>query len=278
MPSRKKGKIIKRRRIHKRKFFKVVSLFVIGLVSFNFCIQRFITKNERSKIDEVIMNSSIDYDLDSDNSAELKTVKYIPKRKIVIDASNGGTDKGNTGVNGVLAKDINLSIALKVKNILKRYDDVSVVLTRSKDVNMSTSERIEIVNKSDADFLISIRQNAERHGKASGIETYVLSSESSEDNSNLNSNINGKTLAKNVQRSMIMYSDARDRGVLSVSNVDVLKGIKIPGIVVNTGFITHNEEGAKLSDLKYQERIAEGIAQGALYFIDNTLNKEQIKK
>ena len=43
-------------------------------------------------------------------------------RVVVIDPGHGGFDPGKVGINQILEKDINLSIALKLKNLLENYD------------------------------------------------------------------------------------------------------------------------------------------------------------
>lgn len=48
---------------------------------------------------------------------------------IVVDAGHGGSDPGKVGINGALEKDINLTIALKLKDLLEQRE-ISVVLTR----------------------------------------------------------------------------------------------------------------------------------------------------
>ena len=60
---------------------------------------------------------------------------------VVIDAGHGGSDPGKVGINGQLEKDINLSIALRLKNYLE-YSDVTVVLTREEDTGLSRPEAL----------------------------------------------------------------------------------------------------------------------------------------
>lgn len=44
---------------------------------------------------------------------------------IVVDAGHGGIDPGKVGINGAYEKDVNLSIALKLKDILKKRSVMS---------------------------------------------------------------------------------------------------------------------------------------------------------
>ena len=89
---------------------------------------------------------------------------------IVLDAGHGGMDPGKVGVNNALEKDINLSIVLKLKELLEKKG-FSVHLTRTSDSLLaapnSTSQkkddmiaRIQMVEKLQPFFTISIHQNS----------------------------------------------------------------------------------------------------------------------
>jgi len=55
------------------------------------------------------------------NMGAIESMNGIGNKKIVvIDAGHGGSDPGKIGVNNALEKDINLSIALKVKQLLEK--------------------------------------------------------------------------------------------------------------------------------------------------------------
>lgn len=182
---------------------------------------------------------------------------------VVVDASFGGSDGGSRGYNGILQKDVNLKLALKMRDILERHKDINVVLTRADDKTLSMEERVEIINNSKADLVVSIMQNTEGSGDVSGVETYVLPKEDEKSNT---------TFGYILQQAMTMYVDTKDRGVLA-RNMNILTGSNVPGAVVNTGFITNKKEGSNLASEKYQLRLAEGISQGILSYIDRYLKE-----
>lgn len=218
------------------------------------------------KEESVSANSNVIETENIDNQIENTVKEEKPKKthfKVAIDASYGGQDGGSKGYNGIIQKDVNLDIALKVKDILDRESDVDVILTRKDDSTVSMSERVEIVNNSGADFVVSIMQNTEGSGEVTGIESYVLPPENEKRNA---------TLGYTLQKAMNMYVDTKDRGVLS-RNMDILLKSDVPGAVVNTGFISNKDEGTKLSSEEYQLVIADGIAQGILLYIDKHLKE-----
>ena len=53
-------------------------------------------------------------------------------KTVVIDAGHGGNDPGKVGINGALEKDINLAIAMRVKQYLEQ-EDINVIMTRQED-------------------------------------------------------------------------------------------------------------------------------------------------
>ncbi len=93
---------------------------------------------------------------------------------LVIDAGHGGKDSGALGKTSK-EKDIALSVALKVGNLVKKnLPDVKVVYTRSTDVFIPLIDRANIANKNNADVFISIHCNAAENTKAYGTETFVM--------------------------------------------------------------------------------------------------------
>lgn len=182
---------------------------------------------------------------------------------VVVDASFGGSDGGSRGYNGILQKDVNLQLALKMRDILEKHKDIDVILTRDSDKTLSMKERADIINNSKADLVVSIMQNTEGSGDVSGVETYVLPRENEKSNT---------TFGYVLQQAMTMYVDTKDRGVLA-RNMNILTDSNVPGAVVNTGFITNKKEGSNLASEKYQLRLAEGISQGILSYIDRYLKE-----
>lgn len=79
---------------------------------------------------------------------------------VVIDAGHGGKDAGAMD-NGLREKNINLGVALKLAQMLKKKNkNIKVVLTRDKDVFLTLQERAEVANKAHADLFISIHTNS----------------------------------------------------------------------------------------------------------------------
>jgi len=100
---------------------------------------------------------------------------------VVIDPGHGGKDPGTIGVDGTYEKDIVLSIALKLGEIIKKeMPDVKVVFTRKSDQFVPLKRRTEIANENKGKVFISIHANASRKKSVSGFETYFLGPEKGE--------------------------------------------------------------------------------------------------
>lgn len=94
---------------------------------------------------------------------------------VVIDAGHGGHDPGAVGKISK-EKNINLNVALKLGNMIKKNcDDVKVIFTRTKDVFIPLNRRAEIANNAKADLFISIHTNALANNRtAKGASTWTL--------------------------------------------------------------------------------------------------------
>lgn len=179
---------------------------------------------------------------------------------VFIDPCFGGSENGVTSKNKVKAKDITLDIAKEVNRILSKFDDIKVVMSRTEDKRLSETERIGLVNTSDADLMVSIRVNAQSSDfTATGIETYY-----SRDNFNSKESY---SLAEIVQKSTVNFTNAKKRNVLS-TKYPLLTSSNVPSTIVQVGYLTTESEEKKLIDKEYQRKLAEGIAQGILNYID----------
>ena len=79
---------------------------------------------------------------------------------VVIDAGHGGKDPGAQD-NGVKEKDVNLGVALKLGEFLKKnLKDVKIIYTRDKDEYLTLQERAEKANKANANLFISLHVNS----------------------------------------------------------------------------------------------------------------------
>ena len=219
-------------------------------------------------------------------------------RTVVIDAGHGGRDPGAVGKNGK-EKDIALAIALKLgKYIEENIPEVNVIYTRKTDMYPKLIERANIANEAEADLFISIHVNAHTKSSAYGTLTLVLGQHRSEENFDVAVRENSVILLEEdyeityegfdpkSSESYIMFSlmqktyfkqsiefgdfvqdqfreraSRKDLGVRE-QGLLVLAQTSMPGVLVETGFITNEEEERYLMSEYGQEIIASAIYRG----------------
>lgn len=179
---------------------------------------------------------------------------------IVVDAGHGGVDDGCLG-GGLLEKDINLQIALLVKEKLEKKG-FQVMMPRETDEYLAIEERVELANSYQADAFISIHQNTYEGSDKSvcGIETWYDGADSTRDN---------EKLAKLVHQEALKSTGANPRELWDIADYCVTNKTLMPACLIETGFLSNPEEGKNLSTKTYQERLAEGIATGVERYIDS---------
>lgn len=181
-------------------------------------------------------------------------------RIICIDPGHGGKDPG--AVNGECQeKRLALKIAYKLTDKITPYD-FKVLPTRQGDKYVSLQERCDMANKCNCDIFVSIHINSATNPAANGIETLCYEE------------FQSKNLAKYIQKALISSTGAKDRGVKITNMLYVLNNTKMPAVLVETGFISNQEDLYSLVDDDYQDKIAGAIALGICdYFEIQTENK-----
>ena len=107
----------------------------------------------------------------------------IKNKRIVIDAGHGGEDGGAVGINGCIEKDLNLDIALILRDLLES-SGVKVIMTRTEDVMLydenipgkkkskDLKKRVEIAHSEPQALTVSNHMNSYPAEKYSGAQVY----------------------------------------------------------------------------------------------------------
>ena len=175
---------------------------------------------------------------------------------IYLDPGHGGADEG-CARNGVREKDINLAIALLVRERLIEQG-YEVIMSRETDTYIAKEERVKEANGSGADIYISIHQNATDEGTGvSGMEVWY-----EEDGSERDS----KRLAQLIRQQTLKSTGAVERELRSDADFHVTRNTAMPACLIETGFLSNTAERRLLSRSEYQQKIADGIVQGISYY------------
>ena len=229
---------------------KTIYLIILAVLLISFCIVMF------SAFSNITAHTSADID---------------NRITVIIDAGHGGED-GGAEVDGILEKDINLSIADKLADTLRlcgvrvteiRDEDISVYddsaqTLREKKVS-DLKHRVEIVNGSENNILVSIHQNKFDNSAYSGTQVFYSSN-----------NDKSRVLAESIRNSVVSLLQNDNTRELKPANSDIylLDNATVPAVIVECGFLSNDDERAKLLDSGYQSEMAYSIAMGVLEYID----------
>lgn len=186
---------------------------------------------------------------------------------VVIDAGHGGDDPGKVGINQVLEKDVNLSIARKVKQYLEAQD-IRVVMTREDENGLYDSDapnkkvqdmkrRVALIEEVHPAITVSIHQNSYPEEYVHGAQVFYY--ESSRE---------GQRLADLMQGQLLEKLDPENhRQIKANDSYYLLKKTDIPIVIVECGFLSNQTEAALLSQEDYQDRVAWAIHMGIMQYL-----------
>lgn len=213
---------------------------------------------------------------------------------VVLDAGHGGKDPGSIGFSGTYEKVINLSITLKLGELIKKnYPYIKIIYTRDKDEFPELHERTRIANLNKAKLFISIHCNHMKEGESNeknGFEIYILNRErfneaidiTSKENQLINFGQSAKDdvskiiLSTLAQTSYVKYSgvlaynfelnlnqsvEISSRGVMD-ADYWVMTGASMPAVLVECGFISNENEEKLLLNEQVQNKISESLFKG----------------
>lgn len=181
-------------------------------------------------------------------------------KTIILDIGHGGDDPG-TSYQNILEKDLNLAIGLELEKELSR-NGASVILTREGDYDLSSpnahrrkksdfDNRIDLINKSKANVYLSIHINYLEDTSYYGGQIFYYGEEN-------------KKLAEFLQSEFNTIS--YPRSIKPMPNIYMYRRLKIPGVLVECGFISNKKEREKLITPAYQKEIAKVLTQGLVNY------------
>ncbi|WP_035350887.1 N-acetylmuramoyl-L-alanine amidase CwlD [Fictibacillus gelatini] len=190
---------------------------------------------------------------------------------IIIDPGHGGMDGGAVGDGGVIEKDISLNIALKLRDYLQEAGAL-VIMTRETDRDLADDDtkrisarktedlrkRKEIINGSNGDLFVSIHLNAIPSPRWRGAQVFYHPTGKE-----------GEEVSKFIQDEIKRNLENTDRLAKSIDGIYLLRTAKIPGTLVEVGFLSNPTERELLKTEHYQMQVAACIYQGILRYYTN---------
>lgn len=210
-------------------------------------------------------------------SEQSKNKKSENGKTIILDAGHGGEDGGAVGVDGIIEKDINLAVSLKLRELLEAsgynvimtrdkdeaiYDDTAGTLREKKRSDLHNRADIIKENENDNTIFVSIHQNKFPDSKYFG--TQIFYSKNNTESQGLASGIKDSVV------SLVQPDNTREIKPAG-SNVYLLHNAQVPAVVVECGFLSNQEEAQKLIKDEYQSQLAFCVYCGIInYFINKS--------
>lgn len=192
-------------------------------------------------------------------------------RTVILDAGHGGHDSGARGPLGA-EKDAALDVVLRAKKLLQENGYI-VRCTRLTDTFIPLEKRAEFANKHTNAIMISVHFNKSNTG-GTGIETYCLAPRGvpSMDEENLRysdfvqypghaRDPENVALATTVHAALVRNLGLTDRGIKRARFL-VIKNLKLPGILVEGGFMSGAPDYQMIATPAYRQKMAQSILDG----------------
>ncbi|MDR1408752.1 MAG: N-acetylmuramoyl-L-alanine amidase [Oscillospiraceae bacterium] len=206
--------------------------------------------------------------VDKGNQQAISAAARTARPIFIVDAGHGGADGGAVGADGTVEKDINLAIALRVRDFLRAFG-CEVIMTREDDRSIHSSgadtirqqkvsdihNRTDLVNNTKDAVLISIHQNKYPNTAQKGTQIFYSPN-----------NPESQALAFKIQERITKLLQPENKRKIKPAgnNIYILTYAKAPAVMAECGFLSNPGERDKLKSTEYQEKMAFAIAFAAL--------------
>ncbi len=178
---------------------------------------------------------------------------------VVIDAGHGGEDGGASSASGVVEKDVNLAVALALRDLLEA-NGIPTVMTRTQDIllydraanykghkkSLDLAARRVIADSVENCILVSIHMNAYPDPQYSGLQVWYSPAHP-----------DSQALAEGVQTAARQLMPSNNRRIKAAgSSIYLLHHATYPAILVECGFLSNPAEAERLADPVYRQAVA----------------------
>ena len=207
---------------------------------------------------------------------------------IAIDPGHGGSDTGTQNAAlGLREKIFTLDVSVRLKAALEKRG-YRVAMTRQTDVDVGLGARAIIANQAQADLFLSIHFNAvDKDKRTKGAEVFTFAPQfqrsadawgaGKDDTEALPAPVNrfdsaSVACAHAIHGALVKELKVEDRGQ-KIAHWGVLRPLNCPGVLIEPGFLSNDDEGRKIGTPEYRQRIAETIARGVDAYVQAVASK-----
>lgn len=192
---------------------------------------------------------------------------------IIVDAGHGGFDGGAVATDGTSEKNINLSIALQVGEMLS-VNGYKVIYTRTEDTGTEDNSdasiskrkvsdlnnRLELMSKHRDGVFVSIHLNKFTSSNVSGAQVFYSGAFEE-----------ARKLSVSIQDSIVSLIQPENVRVVkkATSSTFLLDKAKVPAVIVECGFLSNQTELQLLKTDEYQKQMAFAIFCGIVNYFQN---------
>jgi N-acetylmuramoyl-L-alanine amidase len=180
-------------------------------------------------------------------AALVGTIQKPGKYRVVIDPGHGDQDPGAKAVNGRSEKEFNLTMGLKVYNLLLKETQIQPYLTRNNDTFIPLDDRADFANSRLAHLFVSIHGNSYK-ATSTGTETYYYKEDSVD-------------FAQTMHDYLVAATGLPDRGVRQ-EPFRVVKATNMPAVLLEVGYLSNEGDTAQMFDEAFQNKVALAIVAG----------------
>ena len=201
------------------------------------------------------------------------TVRKPPKIRrgvkgltIAVDPGHGGEFDGSIGALRLTEKEINLKVALELRDILVAKG-ATVMLTRDTDVEVGLLERIRLAEEADADLLVSLHHNA----LGDGIDPFGNFGTGTFYYNPLSRGL-AETIQSKVHHELNLYNEG-----IYYNNMAMVRPTYMPAIMLEAAYMIIPEHEQMMLDEDYPKRLAKAVYKGIKSYMDDERKRARIQ-